>query len=80
MKKPIFLSQMGALNDFYIWGRDQKTIELGMLYTENGKKKKKFDICELDLKDYKIHDFYHHKIKCNNSNSDLCSEYLIIVA
>ena len=49
-KQPIFLSSMGALKDFYIWGRDTKTIELGMLYTDSGSLKKKFFINPIELK------------------------------
>jgi hypothetical protein len=62
--KPIFLNQLGMLNDFYIWAKSNQEIELGMLYTNQGTSKRKFEINQIEIANGKIHQMYHHKVNC----------------
>jgi hypothetical protein len=43
-RRPLFLDRLGALSNFYSWGRDGSTIEMGMLYSHNNREMRKFEI------------------------------------
>ncbi len=40
---------MGAIQDFYIWGKNNNTIEIGMLYVKSEKLKGKYEINQIEL-------------------------------
>lgn len=40
--QPIFLEKVGLLNDFYVWKRNEKRVELGMLYQNGADSKRKY--------------------------------------
>lgn len=61
---PIFLSNVGKLNDFYILGKSDSAIEFGMLYKNMRRGKKKFEINEITHEKTKIHKYFHYKINC----------------
>lgn len=70
---------MGAIQDFYIWGKDSKTVELGMLYVKHSNHKGKYEINQICLKEHFVFQVYHHTIKCLKYPRQSV-EYAILVA
>ena len=48
-RRPIFVQEMGAMQDFYVWSKDSRTVELGMLYAKSASLKGKYEISQVEL-------------------------------